>query len=158
MQDMSKTKKARRGPLTFDDVREIALSMPEVEETTSWGMPSFKAAKTIFAVEPHPRPDVAPNSVGVPMTFEERERRLATRPDVYYVTAHWAKSPGVLVRLSSIGRDELREILSAAWHHTMERVSARKTRSKAKARARDRCNRDHDRARRQHSRSAGAAG
>lgn len=110
--------------------------MPEVEETTAWGMPTFKAGKTIFAIEPHPRPDVAPNSVGVPISFEERARLLASRPDVYYLTDHWAKSGGVLVRLSSIGRDELRGILTAAWHHVMERNSAKKARAKAKARAR----------------------
>jgi len=133
---MPKKKSPRRRGLTFKDVRNIALSMPEVEETTSWGMPSFKASKTIFAIEPHPRPDVAPNSVGVPMSFEERARRLDAHPEIYYLTDHWAKYPGVLVRLSSIGRDELREILSAAWHHAMERISARKARSKTKARTR----------------------
>jgi len=136
MQDMPKKKKARRGPPTFDDVREIALSMPEVSETTSWGMPTFKAVKTTFAVEPHPRPDVEPSSLGVPMSFEERARQLASRPDVYYLTDHWAKYPGVLVRLTSIERDELREILSAAWHYAMERGSAKKARTKTQARAR----------------------
>jgi hypothetical protein len=128
-------KKTRR-PLTFADVREIALSMPEVTETTAWGMPTFKAVKTIFAIEPHPRPDVAPNSVGVPISFEERARLLAARPDVYYVTDHWAKSAGVLVRLSSVSRTELREILSAAWHHAMEHQARKKARRKTKARAR----------------------
>jgi hypothetical protein len=136
MQDMSKKKKARRGPLTFDDVREIALSMPEVTETTSWGMPTFKAGKTTFAVEPHPRPDVEPSSLGVPMSFEERTRQLASHPDVYYLTDHWAKYPGVLLRLSRIGRDELREILAAAWHYAMERGSAKRARRKRTARAR----------------------
>jgi hypothetical protein len=133
---MPSKKAVRRRPLRFEDVRDIALSMPEVEETTAWGMPTFKAGGTIFAIEPHPRPDVAPNSVGVPVSFEVRARLLASRPEVYYLTDHWAKSPGVLVRLSSIGRDELREILTAAWHHAMERVSARKARRKTSARAR----------------------
>jgi hypothetical protein len=136
MLDVRKKKKARRGPLKFDDVRDIALSMPEVSETTSWGMPTFKAGKTTFAVEPHPRPDVEPSSLGVPMSFEERTRQLASHPDVYYLTDHWAKYPGVLVRLSRIGRDELREILTAAWHYAMERGSAKKPRRKRTARAR----------------------
>ena len=133
---MNKKKSPRRRQLDFDDVRAIALAMPEVAETTSWGMPTFKAGKTTFAVEPHPRPDVEPNSVGVPMSFEERARLIASRPDVYYLTAHWEKYPGVLVRLSTVGRDELREILSAAWHHAMEHGSAKKARTKTKARAR----------------------
>jgi hypothetical protein len=134
---MPSTKKTRRRPLTFADVRDIALSMPEVSETTSWGMPTFKAGKTTFAVEPHPRPDVVPNSLGVPMSFAERTRLLASRPGLYYLTDHWRKYPGVLLRLSSIGRDELREILSAAWHYAMERQApAKKPRRKAGMRGR----------------------
>jgi hypothetical protein len=134
---MPDKKNTRRRPLTFADVRDIALSMPEVSETTSWGMPTFKAGKTTFAVEPHPRPDVVPNSLGVPVSFAERTRLLASRPDVYYLTDHWRKYPGVLLRLSSIGRDELREILSAAWHYAMERQTpAKKTRRKAGMRGR----------------------
>jgi len=80
---MANKKSSRRRPLTFADVREVALSMPEVEETTSWGMPTFKAGKTLFAVEPCPRRDVEPSSLGVTVSFEERERLLATRPDVF---------------------------------------------------------------------------
>ena len=133
---MPAKKKIRRRPLTFADVREIATSMPEVTEATAWGMAAFKAGKTTFAVEPYPRPDVVENSVGVPMSFEERTRLLASRPAVYYLTDHWAKYPGVLVRLSSTRRDELREILSAAWQYAMEHGSAKKARSKTKARAR----------------------
>jgi hypothetical protein len=131
-----KKKKPRRRQLSFADVREIALSMPEVEETTAYGMPGFKAGKTRFAVQPYPRPDVQPNSIGVPMSFEERARLLASAPAVYYLTEHFAKYPGVLVRLSSIGRDELREILSAAWHYAMEhQARAKKGRHKTTARA-----------------------
>jgi hypothetical protein len=55
---------ARRRSLTFDDVREIALSLPEVEETTAYGMPAFKAGKTRFADQPIQRADVEPNSLG----------------------------------------------------------------------------------------------
>jgi hypothetical protein len=133
---MQLKKRSRRRPLRFDDVREIALSMPDVEETTTYGMPCFKAAKTLFAVEPFPRPDVEPDSLGVPVSFEQRAHLLASRPGVYYLTDHYAKYPGVLVRLSSISHEELREILGAAWRYAMEHGSATKARKKAKAHAR----------------------
>jgi hypothetical protein len=132
---MKKTSPRRR-QLSFEDVRDIALSMPEVTETTSWGMPTFKAGKSTFAVVPYPRRDVEPSSLGVPMSFEERARRLESRPDVYYLTDHWTKYPGVLLRLSNVTRAELREILSAAWHYAMEHQSAAKKRREAKARTR----------------------
>jgi hypothetical protein len=133
---MPDKKKTRRRRLSFADVREIAASMPDVSETTAWGMCAFKAGKTTFAVEPYPRPDVEPSSLGIPMSFEERARLLASRPDVYYLTDHWAKYPGVLVRLSSIGTNELREILSAAWHYAMEHGSAKKARARTKSKTR----------------------
>ena len=123
---MAGKKPARRGPLTFDDVRAIALSMPDVTETTAYGMPAFKAGKRRFAGLPVDRPDVAPNSLGLHMSFEERDRRIAAQPDVYYLTEHYAKYPAVLVRLSASGRDELRDVLSLAWHHAMDRRAAPK--------------------------------
>jgi hypothetical protein len=46
----------RRRSLSFEDVREIALSMPDVEETTAYGMPAFKAGKTRFAGRPASAP------------------------------------------------------------------------------------------------------
>ena len=133
---MKDKKSPRRRQLAFDDVREIALSMPEVEEFTAYGMPAFKAGKTRFVGEPIPRHDVEPNSIGVPMSFENRSQLLASRPTVYYLTEHFKPYPGVLVRLSSISRDELREILSAAWHYAMEHGSAKTARKKTKAQAR----------------------
>ncbi len=97
----------------------------------------FKADGRLFAANPYPRRDVEPNSLGVSMCFEERAQLLAAHPDVYYLTDHYAKYPGVLVRLSSIGRIELRDILAVAWRYAMERQApAKKARRKTGARAR----------------------
>jgi hypothetical protein len=112
---------ARRRSVTFDDVRAIALSMPEVEETTAYGMPAFKAGKTRFAGQPVQRADVDPHTLGVMVSFEERERLLAARPDIYYLTEHFANYPAVLARLTAMTKVELRELLGTAWRHAMER-------------------------------------
>jgi hypothetical protein len=136
---MPKKKTARRRPLTLDDVRAIALSLPEVSETTAYGMPAFKAGKTRFAGQPIERAGVDPSSLGVYMSFEERDRRIASRPEIYYLIDHFVKYPAVLVRLAHIGRDELREILGAAWRQAMERSGpARHKRRTASAPARRR--------------------
>lgn len=126
---MSGKKAARRRSLTLDDVRKIVLAMPEVEETTAYGMPAFKAAKTRFAGRPVDRADVEPNSLGVHLSFEERDARLRARPDLYYLTEHFRPYPAVLVRLSRLRREELRELLGTAWRQAMERAGpARKRR------------------------------
>jgi hypothetical protein len=117
-------------------VREIALSMPEVTETTAYGMPAFKAGGRRFAGQPVARPDVEPNSLGVHISFEERDRLMAARPDVYYLTDHFRPYPAVLVRLSNVGRSELRELLGASWHHAMEATSRGKKRRRVLGHAR----------------------
>jgi hypothetical protein len=120
---MSRKKTARGRALTLDDVRKIVLALPEVIETTAYGMPAFKAGKKRFAGQPVARPDVEPNSLGVHMRFEERDRLMTARPDLYYLTDHYAPYPAVLVRLSNVTRAELRELLGAAWRTAMEGAS-----------------------------------
>jgi hypothetical protein len=133
--EMAKNKGARHRPLDLNDVREIALAMPDVEETTAYGMPAFRAGKTRFAGRPIDRSDVEPNSLGVRLSFAERDARMAARPDVYYLTQHFAPHPAVLVRLTRIRRDELRELLAAAWHYAMDGAPpTRKKRRKLGAR------------------------
>ena len=126
-------KSARRRPLTFDDVRAIALSMPDVTETTAYGMPAFKAGKTRFAGQPVERADVEPNSLGVHLSFEERDGLLASRPDLYYLTEHYAPYPALLVRIAKLRRSELRELLSAAWRYAMEGAPRTKKRRRVPA-------------------------
>ena len=128
---MAGKKSARSRGVTFDDVRQIALSMPDVVETKAYGMPAFKAGKKRFAGQPVPRPDVETNSLGVHIGFEDRDRRIASRPDVYYVTDHFAGYPAVLVRLSTVTRTELRELLGEAWRSAMEGASRAKKRRRS---------------------------
>jgi hypothetical protein len=125
---LSSKRSAQRAALTFDDVREIALSMPEVEETTAYGMPAFKAGKTRFVGRPVERSGVEPNTLGVRVSVEERDGLIASRPDIYYLTEHYAAHPAVLVRLSNIRRNQLRELLGTAWRFAMERRPAKKKR------------------------------
>jgi hypothetical protein len=127
----NKKRSTRSRGLTLADVREIALSMPDVIETTAYGMPAFKAGGRRFAGQPVARPDVEPNSLGVHISFEERDRLLAARPDVYYLTDHFRPYPAVLVRLSKVGRSELRELLGASWHQAMETTSRGKKRRRS---------------------------
>jgi hypothetical protein len=130
---MVKKKSGQRRGVTFADVREIALSMPDVTETTAYGMPAFKARGKRFVGQPVARPDVHPNSLGVHLPFEERDRLIASRPDVYYVTEHFVPYPAVLARLSNMRRSELRELLAAAWRTAMEGTSVRRRKRRSVA-------------------------
>src|SRR6202050_1882133 len=96
--------------VTFEDVRRMALSLENVEEGTSYGTPAFKVRGKLLA-----RLREDGDSLVVGTTFEEREEMMAAAPDTYYITDHYLKYPGVLVALSRVHADALRDLLGRAW-------------------------------------------
>jgi len=119
------SKKAPRS-LNFDAVRVIAMALPDVEETTVYGMPAFKAGTRRFVGRPVPREDIEPDTIGIAVSIAEREKLLATRPDLYYLTPHFRNYPAVLLRLPKVRREELQDILVMSWQYAMEKGPARK--------------------------------
>jgi hypothetical protein len=106
------TRAARK--IDFDAVRRIALELPEVEESTAYGSPAFKVRGKLLACIPVNK-SAEPESLGVRIDFEQRAELVATAPDVYYFTGHYANYPMVLVRLFRIHPDALRDLLGASW-------------------------------------------
>jgi hypothetical protein len=96
--------------VTFEEVRQIALSLQNVEEGTSYGTPAFKVGGKLLG-----RLREDGDSLVVGTTFEEREEMMSTEPETYYITDHYVKYPWVLVRLSRVDSDALRDLLSRAW-------------------------------------------
>lgn len=96
---------------TFDDVRRIALSLPETSEGSLYGTPGFRVRKHAFA-RLRPEGDVLVVWVA---DEGEKEALLTTRPDIYFTLPHYDGHPSVLVRLPAIPLDELQEILTEAW-------------------------------------------
>ena len=97
-------------PVTFEDVRRIALSLDNVDEGTSYGTPAFKTGGKLLA-----RLREDGDSLVVGTTFEERAEMMAAEPETYYITDHYLKYPWVLVRLSRVHSDALRDLLGRAW-------------------------------------------
>src|SRR5580704_1813597 len=96
-------------PVTFKDVRKFALSLEHVEEGTSYGTAAFKIGGNLIA-----RLKEDGESLVVGTTFEEREEMMATDPETYYITDHYLKYPWILVRLSHVHPDALRDLLKRA--------------------------------------------
>jgi hypothetical protein len=106
-----KNKRSRAGePVTFETVREIALALPAVEEGTSYGTPAFRVKGKFFA-----RLWEDGETLVVKAGFDAREILLQANPETFYTTDHYAGYPSVLVRLSSVGREELANVLEQAW-------------------------------------------
>lgn len=96
--------------MTFDDVRAIAALFPETVETTSYRTPSFKVGKKMLC-----RLREEGDVLVVPVEEGLKDALIASRPDVYFETPHYAGTTLVLVRLAAIGRDHLAEVLADAW-------------------------------------------
>ena len=61
----------------------------------------------------------------VKVGFEEREWLLDDAPETYYLTDYYRSYPLVLVRLSRIDEDALRDLLSVSWRLTLPKARTR---------------------------------
>jgi hypothetical protein len=109
--------------IDFDTVREIALTLPEVTESTIHGAPSLRVRGRLLTC-PALHTSAEPNTLAVRIDFDRRADLVAAKPSVYYVTDHYLSSPTVLVRLSRIDRNSLRDLLGTAWRFVSSKIKA----------------------------------
>jgi hypothetical protein len=114
-----------RRTIDFDTVRDIGLTLPGVEYSTMHGAPALKVRGKLLACIPINR-SAEPDSLAVRVDFDDRAYLLAEQPDVYYVTEHYAPYNAVLVRLSRVSPDVLRDLLGMA-HKFVTRNAARRS-------------------------------
>ena len=109
----------------FDTVKKLALALPDVEESTIYRSPALKVrGKLLACVAIHKSAE--PNSLAVRIDSERREELMAAAPDVYYLTKHYVNYPVVLVRLSQIHSEALRDLLRMAWRFVTAKRPTRK--------------------------------
>jgi hypothetical protein len=110
----------------FETVRTVGLGLPGVEATTRYdGSPLLKVGGCFMAGLATHR-SAEPGTLVVRATFEEREWLLTDAPETYYLTDYYRRYPLVLVRLSRIDRDALRDLLAASWRLTLEKTPNRR--------------------------------
>jgi hypothetical protein len=95
----------------WDDVREIALSFPEAEESGQ-ERTVFKVRGKAFAWAARERDG---GGLGIRVESDEKQLILDSNPDVYFTSPHYNGWPGVQIRLDAIDREELRMRLEDAW-------------------------------------------
>jgi hypothetical protein len=103
---------------TAEDVRRIALALPETKEKLAWGMPTFRVRERIFASLAE---DDA--SIGVKCPIEERTELIAAEPEKFFLRpGHDDNSAWLRVRLAALDdAEELEAILLDAWRLTAPR-------------------------------------
>ena len=110
---------------SFEDVRRIALALPETSERPQWGNASWRVRNKPFVWERPLRPadlralgDAAPEGPILGVRVEHlgaKEALLADDPEVYFTTPHFDGYAAVLVRLERIAPGELEEVIAEAW-------------------------------------------
>jgi hypothetical protein len=110
---------------TWDDVRRIALGLPETSEVLSRGLPQWRVKDKLFVWErPLRKTDLKALGAGAPAgpilgAYVARpvakEALLADESGVFFTTPHFDGYPMVLVQLDQIGPDDLREVIVEAW-------------------------------------------
>jgi hypothetical protein len=102
-----------KSTINFDTVTKIALTLPGVEASTAWGAPALKVREKLLACVPSHH-SAEPDSLMVRVGFDDRAELLAAAPDVYYLTDHYLNYSAVLVRVSRVIPDVLRDLLGMA--------------------------------------------
>ena len=102
----------------FDAVRELGLTLPDVEAATKYdGSPLLKRSGSFMAGLAMHR-SAEPDTLVVRARLEERESMIEDAPETYYLTDYYRRHPVVLVRLARIDRDALRDLLTVSWRLT----------------------------------------
>jgi hypothetical protein len=109
----------------WDDVRRIALGLPETSERTSRGLAQWCVRNKAFVWERPLRKadlralgDAAPEGPILGAWVEHlvaKEAMLADESGVFFTTPHFDGYAIVLVRLDEIGVADLEEVIVEAW-------------------------------------------
>src|SRR3954471_18037904 len=110
---------------TWEDVRRLALALPETAEELSRGQRRWTVRGKLFVWErPLRRPDLealgdaAPDGPILGARVEHlvaKEAVLVDDPSIYFTTPHFEGYPAVLVQLDRIRLGDLEEVVVEAW-------------------------------------------
>jgi len=110
---------------TWEDVRRLALSLPQTSERESRGLCQWRVTDKLFVWErPLRRPDLdalgdgAPDGPILGARVEHvgaKEALIAADGDVFFTTPHFDGYPAVLARLERLSAEDLEEVVVEAW-------------------------------------------
>jgi hypothetical protein len=122
---------ARKRGVDYETVRELALALPDVIDSSTLRGMQFKARGKLLACKAINR-SAEPESLMVRVGAAEQDRWIAALPDACYLTPHYRVYESILVRLASIDRKSLADILAVAWKFVTTAAASRKKPAKRK--------------------------
>jgi hypothetical protein len=110
---------------TWEEVRRIALALPETGENSQRGIAQWRVKEKGFVWErPLRKSDLAALGADAPdgpilaayvPDVGVKEALIADDPDVFFTTPHFDGYPAILVRLDRIKVPDLDELITEAW-------------------------------------------
>jgi hypothetical protein len=94
-------------------VRRIALSLPEAEERETWETATFRVRNKIFVMFSDRE-----RELWIKSDFDEQRALTQTDPETFFVPPYVGPSGWVGVRIRTVDRDELSELVTEAWRLT----------------------------------------
>ena len=107
--------------IPFDQIREIALALPEVDESTTNGSLAFRVRGRLFL---HLWDDE--DTLVIRVGREEKQPLLISEPARFFVNRAHRNSPAILTRLSTNDDDdlvEIAELIQDAWRRYAPRAT-----------------------------------
>ena len=97
---------------TPEDVRELALNLPETVEKSSYGTPGYRVKDKLFA-------RIHQDGVSLVLFVDRAQRAFmhAAEPARFYWTPHYDNYDAVLVALAQVDREELASLLEMSWFY-----------------------------------------
>jgi len=113
---------------TWDDVRRIALALPETTEGTTfdnqawlvkgksfvWRRPLNKADLKRWGTAQPPPPE-GPVLAAYVADLDEKDALVTEEPDIFFTIEHFTGFRAVLIRLDMIAVDRLEDVVTDAW-------------------------------------------
>jgi hypothetical protein len=128
-----KRKTSRTAGVDYATVRELALDLPDVVDSSTLRGVSYKVHGKLLACKAIHR-SAEPETLMVRVGAADRDRLIDAEPASYYLTAHYMANESVLVRLASVDRKGLQALLQLAWKFvSATAASSRRPRKRKKA-------------------------
>ena len=103
-----------------DDVRALALALPEAVEQETWGHPTFRVRKKMFGT-------LASDGRTATMKAarEEQAALVQTDPETFFVPAYVGQHGWVGFHVALVDPQELAELVTEAWRMTAPKTVVR---------------------------------
>lgn len=99
---------------TFDDVRRLAMALPEAEEILTWETDiTFRVRSKIFAIGGE-----GSDRVSIKQSLDTQSELIDLDPETFQSSAYVGRFGWVTVDLGRVDPDLLGQLLRSAWRRT----------------------------------------